>query len=297
MGSVRRLEFALERAMRSTRLGVFACAALASLGFVSAPSPSPGAEPGRIVFSSDRSGDWRIWTVRPDGSDLKQVTDGRKDEHDVDPAWRPDGREILFSSTRGGTIGVWKTAPDGASLARICDGDQADWSPDGKSIVFRRGGRLYTRELAGAKEMCITPADWPHPSGPSWSPDGKTIAFACRWQGDNAIYLVDAGGGKPRTVYDKKGACEPRWSPDGKRLLYETETHIATIEPDGTGNRLVTWFGGVQRYGQWSPDGTWIVFCQAPSEQGPWELYRIATAGGTPIRITEEGSDMNPDWR
>ena len=252
---------------------------------------------GRIVFSSNRSGPWRIWTVGPDGTGMQELTEGDPDEHDVDPAFSPDGKQVLFSSTRGGTVGVWRMLPDGSQRERICDGDQADWSPDAARIVLRRNERLFTRELATGREKCISPEDWPHCSGPSWSPDANWIAFACRWEAGNAVYVVAADGGEPAKVYDRKGACEPRWSPDGRRLIYETETHIATINPDGTKNRPVTWFGGVQRYAQWSPDGKSIVFCQGPSERGPWELYRTQSQGGTPTRITEGGSDMNPDWK
>ncbi len=258
---------------------------------------APGEDAGLIVFSSNRSGPWRIWTVRPDGSELRELTQAGADEHDVDPAFRPDGEAILFSSTRGGTVGVWRMARDGSGPVRICDGDQADWSPDGKAIVFRRDESVFTRDLATGQEKRLTPEDWPHCSGPAWSPDGKTIAFACRWDAGNGIYLVAAEGGEPVKVYDRKGACEPRWSPDGSRLVYETETNVAAVNPDGKKNRPVTWFGGIQRYPQWSPDGRWIVFCQGPSERGPWELYRTPSQGGTPTRITEGGSDMSPDWK
>lgn len=252
---------------------------------------------GLIVFSSNRSGPWRIWTVRPDGSEPRRLTQAGAGEHDIDPAFRPDGQEILFSSTRGGAVGVWRMSPDGSGPVRICDGDQADWSPDGKSIVFRRSESLFTRDLATGQERRLTSEEWPHCSGPAWSPDGKTIAFACRWDAGNGIYLVPAEGGEPVKVYDRKGACEPRWSPDGTRLVYETETNVAAVNPDGKQNRPVTWFGGIQRYPQWSPDGQWIVFCQGPSERGPWELYRTPSQGGPPTRITEGGSDMNPDWK
>jgi Tol biopolymer transport system component len=186
---------------------------------------------------------------------------------------------------------------DGTKPERICDGDQAEWSPDGKRVVLRRKEQIWTRELAAGQEKRITPEDWPHCSGPAWSPDGKRVAFACRWDAGNALYLVDAAGGKPTLVYDKKGACEPHWSADGTRLVYETETNICTIDPDGKKNRPLTYFGGVQRYGRFSPDGRWIVFCQGASERGPWELYIIAAQGGTPRRLTEGGSDMNPDWK
>ena len=60
---------------------------------------------------------------------------------------------------------------------------------------------------------------------------------------------------------------------------------------------MITYFGGVQRYGRYSPDGRRIVFCQGMSPQGPWELYVVPSTGGTPRRLTEDGSDMYPDWK
>jgi len=284
-----------------TKLHVAAALALLSgAAFATGVTPAesaPGPDTERIVFSSDRSGEWRIWMVRPDGSDLQQLTEGGPDESDVDPTFSPDGKDILFTSTRGGKAGIWRMSLDGSDPQRICDGDQAEWSPDGKQIAFRRNEALFVRDLETGTERRLTPDDWPHCSGPAWSPDGKTIAFACRWDAGNGVFLVEAEGGQPRKVYDKQGACEPHWSPDGTRLVYETETHICTIRPDGTDNRLVTYFGGVQHYGRWSPDGKQLVFCQGASERGPWELYAIPAQGGTPRRITEGASDMYPDWK
>lgn len=252
---------------------------------------------GRIVFSSNTSGTWRIWMVRADGSDLKQLTKQETDDQDVDPVFSPDGKSILFTSTRGGKTGIWRTPADGSTPERICDGDQAEWSPDGSKIALRRNERIFTRELETGKEKGISPEDWPHCSGPAWSPDGKSIAFAARWDAGNGIFIVTGDEAKPAKVYDKQGACEPHWSPDGSRIVYETETHICTINPDGTKNRPVTSFGGVQRYARFSPDAKLLVFCQGASEQGPWELYIIPATGGTPQKLIEGSSNMYPDWK
>jgi Tol biopolymer transport system component len=252
----------------------------------------------RIVFSSNRSGPWRIWIMNADGSAMRQLTEGEPDDHDADPAFSPDAKTILFSSNRGGKIGVWKIPINSASSPeRLCDGDQAQWSPDGTKIVFRRDEKIYIRDLASGREKIVSPIDWPHCSGPAWSPDSKTIAFACRWDAGNIIFTVEATGGEPTKVYDKQGACELQWSPDGQLLAYETETHICTIRPDGMKNRLITYFGGVQHYPRWSPDGKYLIYCQGMTEQGPWELYTIPSKGGTPVKLTEGGSDMNPDWK
>ncbi len=261
------------------------------------PAVRAASPTGQLVFSSNRSGGWRIWTVMSDGSGLTQLTKQEGDEQDVDPMFSPDGTSILFTSTRGGKAGIWRMAIDGAKAERLCDGDQAEWSPDAKFVALRRNERILTRNLADGTEKFLSPADWPHCSGPAWSPDGKSLAFAARWENGNGVFIVTAAGGKPAKVYDQQGACEPHWAPDGTRLVYETETHICTINPDGTKNRVITYFGGVQRYARYSPDGKSLVFCQGASEQGPWELYTIPSAGGTPHKLTEGGSDMYPDWK
>jgi TolB protein len=181
---------------------------------------------------------------------------------------------------------------------RLCDGDQGELSPDGTKLALRKNNRIVVRDMASGAEKQIVPDDFAICTTPGWSPDGKTVAFACRWDAGNSLWTVDAAGAaKPVKVYDKKPACGPSFSPDGQTLVYETETHVCTIKPDGTGNRLITYYGGVQRFPRWSPDGGQIVYCQGVSENGPWELYVVPAAGGTPTRLTEGGSDVNPDWK
>lgn len=284
------------RQLWTTVQGVHSLLLVAWLGSCLA-LPAAEARVGKILFSSNRSGGWRIWRVNADGSDLKLLGKPESEDQDVDPMLSPDGKAILFTSTRGGKAGVWRMLVDGSQPERICDGDQAEWSPDGGKIAFRRGERIVVRDLRSSKEFILTPEDWPHCSGPAWSPDGKNIAFAARWEAGNGVYTVATTGGKPAKVYDQQGACEPHWSPDGTRIVYETETHICAINPDGTKNRTLTYFGGVQRYARYSPDGKALVFCQGVTEQGPWELYLIPAVGGTPQKLTEGGSDMYPDWR
>lgn len=60
----------------------------------------------------------------------------------IAPRLSHDGEKILFHSRQGGKIGIWLMNLYGKEMERLCDGDQADWSSDGKRIIFRRGGRI-----------------------------------------------------------------------------------------------------------------------------------------------------------
>lgn len=62
------------------------------------PQWSPKGE--RILFTSFRTGDFELWSIRADGSGLRQLThDHGNDAHAI---WSPDGTQILFTSSRMG---------------------------------------------------------------------------------------------------------------------------------------------------------------------------------------------------
>ena len=75
-----------------------------------------------------------IYTVRIDGTGLKQITSG--DKSNSSPRWSPDGKHIAF--TTGGQI--WTMEPDGddrKQVSHISTGAANPvWSPDGKWIAF-----------------------------------------------------------------------------------------------------------------------------------------------------------------
>ncbi len=72
---------------------------------------------GKIVFSSDRAGNWDVWIVNADGTGLRQLT--TSPENDGTPTWSVDGDWVFFRSSRGGEWAVWAMRPDGSSQVKL----------------------------------------------------------------------------------------------------------------------------------------------------------------------------------
>ena len=70
-----------------------------------------------------------LFTVRPDGTDLRRVLAGLAEEY---ASWSPDGSEILF-----GAYGGYVVRPDGSGLRRLGVGGSGrhSWSPGGSRIA------------------------------------------------------------------------------------------------------------------------------------------------------------------
>ncbi len=66
------------------------------------PEWSPSGD--RIAFHGRVNGEPQVFTVAPNGSGLRQLTQRGRNE---DPSWAPDGRHLVFSSTRSGSTGLW----------------------------------------------------------------------------------------------------------------------------------------------------------------------------------------------
>ena len=108
-----------------------------------------------IAFTSDRDGDYEIFVMNADGSEVRQLTDN--DDDDGLPAWSPDGKRIAFTSDRGDKFEIFVMNSDGTEVRQLTDNDDSDWSP-------------------------------------SWSPDGKRIAFTSDRYGDWEIFVMNADG-------------------------------------------------------------------------------------------------------
>lgn len=154
-------------------------------GAVNRPRFSPDGR--RIAFMrQNKRGRWHVWTIRPDGSGLEQLTSGTRPESD--PAWSPDGKLIAFArQAKNGLWHIYAVPVTGGAPRRITGIKTSDshpsFLPDGRSLVFVRqlGSRFFLvhQALRGALRTVRT-APLRDPAEPAVSPDGRQLAFVAR---------------------------------------------------------------------------------------------------------------------
>lgn len=127
----------------------------------------------------------QIYIARPDGSALRRLTDGKK-ENNFMGVWTPDGRALTMSSNRR------KVFAGDAYLVDVATGEQqlitrnrglggfVDVTRDGKygllyRLINRGNDNLFLVDLADAREVLLTPHDGPGQFFGKFSADGKTV--------------------------------------------------------------------------------------------------------------------------
>src|SRR5262245_45776630 len=189
---------------------------------------------GKIAFTSDRDGNFEIYTINPDRSDEVQLTNSA--EVESYPTWSPDGRMIAFiGQTPAGDRAIFRMNEDGTNKVQITpirsNPAPLSWSPDGGRIAFQDTDpelpktHIFVVNIDGSNRRNLTPdiASWD--SDPSWSPDGSRILFSRVLQpGDASVYgghvlhTIDPEGTELRRLPDgfKDGFDDvmPSWSPN-----------------------------------------------------------------------------------
>lgn len=290
-----------------------------------APTPVPGAgtpgglsQGGRLAFASNRDGDYEIFLIDVDGSNLRQLTDNGWS--DFDPAWSPDGKQIAYYSREGGDAEIFVMNADGTDVHRLTDNDTddvaPDWSPDGEWIAFssNRDGDfdIYLIQPNGSGLRPLTFNDL-NDMSPSWSPDGTHISYYIKadstyYSAISELYVIDVQGGTPTRLTNNETLDQwPDWSPDGLFLVYtssygvpvgERALFMLDISLSETGRVRLTTGPGHDDDPAWSPDGTRVAFDSDRYEASGFDIFVYHIVSGLLEQITTEaGNDVAPAWQ
>ncbi len=176
----------------------------------------------RFVVDANGQTSRDVFTVRADGSDMRQLTHTSQNESSV--AWSPDGTKIAYWDQQAGSIVVMDAGGGNSKVLATPGPFYADchewpaWSPDTSSIIYAKvascGGRsdlwIVASDGTSTPEKLIGP-DISSSAG-VWSQDGRQVAFVGRDEttadqsttSGTGLYVVDVG---PNAL---AGALQPR---------------------------------------------------------------------------------------
>ena len=203
----------------------------------SIPDIDWSAANGLLSFvTNDSERRYTIWTIRPDGSDQKQVV---TESSEISSArWAPHGEAIYFSRRLNQTFSLFKIpVPHGdekgeAVAATLITGLEAapPFAPsaNGTRLVYTRASyhtNLWLLEAGGDNGHGSAPRELTRGTSllerPSISPDGQSVIFNVGHEGRANLHVMPVSGGPSTqlTFFDSHNVGGV-WSPDGKRTAF-----------------------------------------------------------------------------
>jgi TolB protein len=254
----------------------------------------------RIAFMSDRDGDFDIFIMELDGSEVTNLTNS--DAAEGLPSWSVAEKSLAFLSvdTAEGVRVMQMDATGENQNALLSDfpilATIPVWSPDGKWLAIEAGSQdlaeIYLIDLNSSELLNATDNDainrFPH-----FSPDGDKLLFTSNFEGVPALYLLDIQAQETSRLTDLDSANSMgSWSPDGDQIVFATnrdgDFEIYLMELESRESVRLTEALGFDGYPLWSPDGEKIAFLSV--RDGNTEIYVMNEDGSSQVNLTNHSA-------
>lgn len=263
-----------------------------------------------ILFVSNRDGNYEIYSISPDGDQLKNLS--RDEGLDFSPSANPHG--IFWYSNRSGNNDIYRFG--NGQLRNLTNSSSNETlpsiSPDGKKLAFVsdciEGNRnVFVLDLESQNLDTLT-QNTDYEESPSWSPDGTKLLFTrqIRLEGDSShaangeIFMYDmVTKQKKRITYKNGYDSGAQWSPDGKTLAFYGQSDLAWDiflyhwEDESITNITAD---SLENYSPaWSPDGKKLVYTAGSGND--FQLRILDLKSGEKRWLTQSpGRNQSPVW-
>ncbi|HTX24558.1 MAG TPA: S41 family peptidase [Steroidobacteraceae bacterium] len=269
---------------------------------------------GRVYFLSDRDGVMNVYSMDPQGHDVREHTHQR--QFDVQSASLSDGR-IVYQCGADLWLLDLATGQDAViPIALASDFDQlrdhwvtkpldyltaAHLAPDGEAAVFTARGEVFTLAPNGGRVVKVAGDSSIRFREARYLPDGKSIVVLSTQTGETEFWKYPANGlGAPEqwthdaAVFRFEGVPSPdsRWlahrDKDQQLWLFDTKTRRDTR----IAQSLQAEFADLS----WSPDSQWLAYVETAAN-GYEQLKVLRAATGEIHALTTDRYDsVSPTW-
>jgi Tol biopolymer transport system component len=196
---------------------------------------------GIIVWSSSRVGNHDLFSMKTDGSEVKQITKG--DEVDWFPRFSPDGSQLLFCRSKKGWVSerdanssdkwdLFTINADGSEPKKVVsDASWGSWISQDE-ILYVRGTKIFRSKLGGEEVQIMDSEGVDELDGsllqqPELSSDGKYIAITLRGsKRETGIWDIE------KKTWTQTGlGCQVNWTPDHSSIYW--------VHPTGNGGSRI----------------------------------------------------------